>query len=77
MKNNSEKISENFLENNFSLQLELFSHSTEMGPTDGKWNRKKYCSEFVWFCYFLEVHILDKHFINNHSQISIHCDFMT
>jgi hypothetical protein len=36
MKNNSEKISENFLENNFSLQLELFSHSTEMGPTDGK-----------------------------------------
>ena len=36
---------------------------------DGKRNRKKYCSECVWFCYFLEVHILDKHFINNHSNI--------
>ena len=25
----------------------LYSHSTEMGQTDGKRNRKKYCSECV------------------------------
>ena len=43
-----------------------------MEPTDGKRNRKKYCSECVWFCYFLEVHILDKHLINNHSQLYIY-----